>query len=157
MMIGQMRVLVLAVAVLLLSGCASTMKNMMVTERQSPYGLDETVDKITQRAKEKGWVVSGVKKMEDSIKKHGGPDIAPVRLVELCEPQHAAKLLTPDDTRYVSVMMPCTISVYTKTDGKVYVTTMNAGTLGGMLGGLIAEVMGGPVAQAQDYFVGFAK
>lgn len=152
-----LRILTLIVISLWLSGCASMMKDMMVTERQSPYGLDETVDKISQRAKEKGWVISGVKKLDESIKKHGGPATPAVRLVELCEPHHAGKLLQADDTRYVSVMMPCTISVYLKSDGKVYVSTMNAGTIGGMLGGVVAEVMSGPVAESQNYFVEFTK
>ena len=139
-----------------LSGCGSMMKDMMVQERQSPYGLDETVQKIVARAKEKGWKVPDEpKQMEKSIKKAGGPDILPVRLIELCQPQYAGKMLESDDTRYVSVMMPCTISVYQKSDGKTYVSNMRAGKVGGMLGGTIAEVMGGGVEKDQAYFLEF--
>jgi len=138
-----------------LSGCGSMMKNMMVQERQSPYGLDETVAKIVSRAKEKGWKVPDEpKKMEKSIKKAGGPDLPPVRLIELCQPQYAGKLLAQDDTRYVSVMMPCTISVYQKSDGKTYVANMKARNFG-MMPGAVGEVMGGGVADDQDYFLEF--
>ena len=54
-------------------------------------------------------------------------------------------------------MMPCTISVYQKSDGKTYIGTMNAGLLGKMFGGMIAEVMAGPVAADQQSFIAFAK
>ena len=62
-------------------------------------------------------------------------------LVDLCEPAHATNILTEDDARIVSVMMPCTISVCEKTDGKTFIGHMNAGLLGGMFGGMVAEVM----------------
>ena len=139
-----------------LSGCASMMKDMMVQERQSPYGLEETVQQIVTRAKEKGWKVPDEpKKLDKGIKKAGGPEVLPVRLIELCHPQYAGKLLQADNTRYVSVMMPCTISVYEKSDGKTYVANMKARKVGGMLGGTIAEVFGGSVANDQDYFLEF--
>jgi len=52
-------------------------------------------------------------------------------------------------------MMPCTISVYQKSDGLVYVGTMNAGLLGTMFGGTVAAVMGGAVAVQQHKFLSF--
>ena len=54
-------------------------------------------------------------------------------------------------------MMPCTISVYQKSDGYVYVGTMNARLLGTMFGGKVAEVMGGTVAAQQKKFIAFLK
>jgi uncharacterized protein (DUF302 family) len=45
--------------------------------------------------------------------------------------------------------MPCTISVYEKSDGKVYIGTMNAELLGKMFGGTVAEIMGDSVAADQ--------
>lgn len=129
----------LALGTLLISGCS--MKEMMVQERQSPYGLDETVERISNNAKELGWSVSGVKELDKSIKKNGGPQVAPVRLVELCNAQHAGQLMLDDASRYSSVMMPCTISVYTKSDGKTYVSNMRADKTGSAMGGLVADVM----------------
>ena len=54
-------------------------------------------------------------------------------------------------------MMPCTVSVYQKSDGKAYIETMNAGLLGKMFDGVVAEVMGGAVAADQQSFIAFAK
>jgi uncharacterized protein (DUF302 family) len=38
-------------------------------------------------------------------------------------------------------MMPCRVSIYEKSNGKVYVSWMNTGLMGGLFGGLVAEVM----------------
>jgi uncharacterized protein (DUF302 family) len=129
---------------------------MMLTETASPYGIEETVDKIKANALAEGWVVAGVKPLHKSVKKHGGGDLPPVMLVNLCQAQHAHKILREEGNRVVSVMMPCTISVYQKDDGKTYIGTMNAGLLGKMFGGTVADVMGKDVAEQQQKFIAFA-
>ena len=130
----------LVLIIMLASACS--MKSMMVQERVSPYGVDETVSKIRENAKAMGWVSPGVKNMNKSIKKHGGADIGgQVRIVELCNANHASKILTEDEGRYAAVLMPCAIAVYTKSDGKTYVTNMKAGRMGSMMGGIVDEVM----------------
>lgn len=137
-------------------GLWTAMPSMMVHETRSPRGLEETVAAITNRATAAGWVVQGVSHMEDSIRKHGGGAIPRVWLVNLCQAQHAQKILVEDSARRVSVMMPCTIAVYEKADG-VYLSTLNAGLMGRMFGGVVAEVMGGAVARDQAGFVDFTK
>ncbi len=125
----------------------------MLQERASPHALEETVTRITDAAKAEGWVVQGVIELDKSIKKNGGGDVRPVRLVNLCQAKHAAAMMKEDDLRRLSVFMPCTIAVYTKQDGKTYVASMNARLLGRLWGGLVAEVMGHDVADAQEKFV----
>lgn len=132
------------------------MPSLMLKEYSSPLGVEETVEKISQNALAEGWVVSGVTPLNNSVKKHGGGDLPPVRLINLCQPHHAFNILTEDNSKIVSVMMPCTISVYQKGDGKTYIGTMNAGLLGSMFGGNVAEVMAGPVAAEQQKFIAFA-
>ena len=127
-------------ALLLISGCS--MKSMMVEERVSPYGLEETISKIIANAEAIGWVSPGVKNMNKSVAKHGGADIGgPVRIIELCNADHASNILKVDEARYASVLMPCAIGVYTKSDGKTYVVNMRAGLMGTMMGGVVADVM----------------
>jgi uncharacterized protein (DUF302 family) len=145
------------VLTLALTGCSSLARNAMIKERPSPYGFQETIDVISQRAQQKGWNVSPPRKLDQTILKHGGPKVPPVTLLELCEPHHAGKLLANDNDRWVSVFMPCTIGVYEKSDGKVYVTHVRADNLGSLMGGTVAEVMGGPVAAAQEEFLSFLK
>ncbi len=135
----------------------NVMPGMMLEERQSPFGVEETVERISDNAEAQGWVVSDVKKLHKSVKKHGGGELLPVVLVNLCQANHAFKILNEDGNKKVSVFMPCTISVYQKSDGKTYIGSMNAGLLGRMFGGTVAEVMGGPVAKDQQSFIAFAK
>jgi uncharacterized protein (DUF302 family) len=137
-------------------GTGLAMPSLMLNEIESPIGVDETVEKVKETAIQKGWVVSSVSRLNDSVKKHGGGELPKIRLVNLCQPHHAYKILTEDDSKKVSVMMPCTISVYEKSDGKTYIGTMNAGLLGKMFGGTVAEVMGTTVAKEQKEFIGFA-
>jgi len=131
------------------------MPGMMLNERLSPYSVNETVEKISSNAKAEGWVISGVQPLHQSVKKHGGGQLDPVVLINLCQANHAFNILKEDANKMISVMMPCTISVYQKTDGSVYVATMNAGLLGTMFGGTVAEVMGGLVAAQQQKFISF--
>ncbi len=126
---------------------------MMIHEQVSPVGLDETVQRITRTALADGWAVQSIIELEKSIKKNGGGDVLPIRLVNLCEAHHAFKLMSQDDIRRLSVFLPCTVSIYEKTDGKTYVSTMNAELFGKLMGGLVAEVMGDEVAHAQAKFV----
>ena len=130
---------------------------LMINERVSPFGLDETVQKITDNAKAGGWVVSSVIPIDESVRAHGGGEVPPTRLVNICQAEYATQLLKSDDTRFLSVMMPCTIAVYEKSDGKTYVATMNAGIIGRMFRGVVAEVMSGPVAQDQAKFTDFLQ
>jgi uncharacterized protein (DUF302 family) len=133
----------------------NAMPGMMLQETQSPYGVDETIAKIKENALAADWVVAGVKPLHKSVKKHGGAEVLPVWLVNLCQPHHASSILQVDEDRVVSVMMPCTISVYKKQDGKTYIGYMNAGLLGQMFGGNVAEVMG-TVSGQQQSFIAFA-
>lgn len=144
-----------AVAALLAAGLLAP--RLMLREQLSPFGLAETVERITNNAVARGWVISSVMALDESVRKHGGGEVRPVRLVNICQAQHAAKILNDEQARIVSVMMPCTIAVYEKVDGRVAVGTMNAGLLGRLFGGVVAQVMAGPVARDQRKFVAFCE
>jgi len=133
------------------------MPSMMLKEHQSPYSLQETVQRIEQNAKLKGWVLAGSSNISKSVQKHGGGELGRVILINLCQADHAYNILNEDENKRVSVMMPCTISVYEKKDGSVYIANMNAGLLGMMFGGKVAEVMGGAVAEEQQSFIQFVN
>ncbi len=45
--------------------------------------------------------------------------------------------------------------MYQKSDGQVYIGTMNAGLQGTLFGGTVADVMGGAVAVQQHKFITF--
>ena len=83
-----------------------------------------------------------MKPLHKSVLKYGGGELRPVMLVNLCQPNHAFNILREDGNKIISVFMPCTISVYQKSDGKTSIGTMNAGLLGEIFGGTVADVMG---------------
>lgn len=130
--------------------------SMMLKEVKSPYSVDETVARIQANAKAAHWVPS-VKPLHKSIKKHsGGKNIVPpVMLVNLCNADHAYHALKQDQNKKISVFMPCTISVYEKTDGSAWIGYMNAELLGAMFGGDIDKVMS-KVGPDQQSFIKFA-
>jgi uncharacterized protein (DUF302 family) len=126
---------------------------LMLPEQRSPHSLETTVQRLSDAAKASGWVVSSVTILDESVSKHGGPKVRPVRLVNLCQAHHAGRILQDDTARRVSVLMPCTIAVYEKQDGSIWVAAMNPGLLAPVFGGVVAEVMGGPVAREQASFI----
>jgi uncharacterized protein (DUF302 family) len=128
--------------------------NMMLKERVSPLGYEETIAKIESAVTNGGWEISRKMNMQKSLSKFG-KEVPQVTLLKICEPNHAANILNDDDAMYVSLMMPCTISIYEKSDGKTYVGTMNAGLMGRIFGGTVAEVMAGSVAPETAVFTDF--
>ncbi|MCX6258530.1 MAG: DUF302 domain-containing protein [Bacteroidia bacterium] len=133
------------------------MNQSLIIEKKSPVNLDDTVQKITENALALGWTVPGIKEIDKMIFRNGGPLVLPVRLVELCHPQHAGEMLKSDKTKFSAVMMPCTIAVYEKKDGKTYVGYMNIRKTGDMFEGTIKEVMGEKVAVDQDKILNFLQ
>ena len=120
----------------------NVMPGMMIKEVKSPYSVKETVEKIHKKAKATGWKVPRVWDLYKSVNKGLGEDkLGPVVLIDLCSAEHAYNVLKHDENKVVSVFMPCTISIYEKTDKSVWVGYVNAPLLGGMFGGSVAETM----------------
>jgi uncharacterized protein (DUF302 family) len=126
---------------------------LMLKETQSPYNAEKTVEIIQENARSREWVIPSVTPFHKSVKKTTGHDIPPVYLVNICKGDYAYEILKDDSNKIVSVFMPCTISVYEKSDGKAYIGSMNAGLLGKMFGGTVAEIMGNKVAEDQKVFI----
>jgi uncharacterized protein (DUF302 family) len=131
------------------------MPRMMIQERTSKLSVEATVEQIRAAALAKGWVVSGVKALHESVLKNGGGQLPPVMLVELCQAHHAYAILSEGPSRKLATFMPCTISVYRRDDGTTAVGSMNAGLLGRMFGGTVARVMGTEVARDQAEILSF--
>ncbi len=130
------------------------MPGLMLRGGATLYGVDETVECIRRNAVDQGWMVSRVRRLDESIRRHGGDDLQPVCLINVCQADHAHRILDESDQRIISVMMPCTISVYEK-GGETCIGTMNGGLMGRMFGGTVAEVMGRQVAAQQKRLIQF--
>ncbi|OYY95618.1 MAG: hypothetical protein B7Y41_03735 [Hydrogenophilales bacterium 28-61-23] len=135
------------------------MPSMMFTERVSPFGMEETVARIqhniedSPELKAKGWSLSGLRNPAKAVQTDGG-NVLPVMMIEVCSTKYSGPILKDDTVRFLSILMPCKISIYKKQDGKVYIGTMNAGLMGMMFGPLVGETMG-HVAEDQKLFLKF--
>ncbi len=127
--------------------------NLMFNERVSPFGVEETVARIQHniQATGNGWSLSGLRNPARAIESSGG-NALPVLMVEACSPKYSKPILNEDSVRFLSILMPCKVSVYKKNDGKVYIGTMNAGLMGKMFGPLVGDVMS-QVAEDQQKFL----
>lgn len=112
----------------------------VILERESKLSFTETVERIQNEALAIGWKVTIVHDLQATMKKNGA-DVLPVKVIELCQPKLALKILQDDAARSASAMMPCRVSVYEKADGKTYISVMNSEDLSQSLSGTMATVM----------------
>ncbi|MFA5012625.1 MAG: DUF302 domain-containing protein [Ignavibacteria bacterium] len=135
-----MKNIVLVILLSLASLTASGQTEEMFIESESRFGYDETVKVLEESITGNGWKILITHDLQASMKK-AGKEVLPVKIFEVCNPKHSYKLLSQDDKRVYSSLMPCRFSVYEKEDGKVYVSRMNSIILSKQIGGLVEEVM----------------
>lgn len=131
------------------------MGGLMFKEVQSPFGVEETVARIQHNIQNvgNGWALSGLRNPGKAVEADGG-NVLPVMMVEACSTKYSGPILKEDNIRFLSILMPCKVSVYKKNDGKTYIGMMNAGLMGKMFGPLVGDIMG-KVAADQAKFVEF--
>ena len=118
--------------------------SFMFNEIESPFSVEETAARIQrniQRLENRGWKLSGLRDPSKAVAAAGN-NVLPVLLVEACSTTYSGPLLKEDETRALSILMPCTITVYKKDNGKTYITLMNSGLMGKMFGSKVAAIMG---------------
>ena len=136
-------VILTAVAVLVF------MPKLMVPVHESKLSVDETVATLEKSALDAGWLVPKTYNIQATLAKNGHPDMSELKILSICQPDHAYNILTHNDKdKLVSGIMPCRIAVYKgQEDGKTYIAEMNMGLMSKMFGGNIAKVMAVVAAQ----------
>ena len=129
---------------------------LMILEKISPLGYKETVKLVKSNIEDGGWKVSSVMPLDIKFAKYG-QTIPRTTLIKFCKPQYATEVLNAPSSQKLAVMMPCTIAVYEKTDGKTYLASMNMKLMGKMFGGKVAKIMGGSVAEEEEAFTDFME
>ena len=76
--------------------------------------------------------------MAGRLLKKGSPHTG----INVCNPRHASKILANDADRGVTAFMSLAPGVHEDKNGQVHVPQLNAGFLGVMFGGTIADAMG---------------
>jgi len=134
----------------------NTAGSFMMVEHESPFGIEETAARIQaniQKMEHRGWTLSGLRDPSKAVA-NSGRNVPPVLLVEACSTDYSGVLLADDNARILSILMPCTITVYKKDDGKTYIGTMNSGLMGKLFGKKVASIMV-EVAKDQAEFLKF--
>jgi uncharacterized protein (DUF302 family) len=139
---------------IILAGCS--MGELMVHETKSPYDFEKTVSVITEGARHHGWVIPKVHDFQESLLKFDQDDPGRIKVVKVCKPEYAARLLRQDDAKFVSVMMPCSLSVYEKSDGQTYVATMNMELMSMLFQGDVGDTLSA-VAEDDKSILSFLK
>ncbi len=114
----------------------------MLIEVESPLDFYDTLDQLVENAKAAGWKVPSKWRVnfQRNLERVTGVDIGPNEVIKMCEPEAAVRMLKHDEYKLLTTMMPCTIAVYEKSNGKTYISMMNMEILGLMYGGEIAEI-----------------
>ena len=124
---------------------------MMLKELVSPYDFDKTVRVISDRINNKaGWHVTNVIDQNHEVKEHGGSEIGNFKIIKYCHGKFAADMLQADDRKKIGTMMPKSFAVYEKSDGQVYVATMNGGVMGKLFGGEIEKIIEDSSLEVED-------
>lgn len=116
------------------------MMNGMLIEKTSPYSVDKTTELIVAETERQNWKVPAVHDLQQTLAK-SGKVVMPVKVIELCKPELAGKILEMNHERSISVFMPCRISVYEKEDGKTYLSVLNAQAMAAFLPASVALTM----------------
>ncbi|WP_169304793.1 DUF302 domain-containing protein [Chloroherpeton thalassium] len=128
-------------------------KDEMVLDKQSLYDdIDTTVAKIREAIEADSvntvnwefFLKRETDELDETIKtKKPGEfdDLGRVCLIEICNKTYSRQILQAADDRFITTFLPCTIAVYEKEDGTVWIARMNTKRLGQVWGGTIEDVM----------------
>ena len=125
------------------------MENLFI-ESQSRYNFDQTMEKLSAAILSGGWNISVTLDLHASLSK-SGIDVLPVKVIELCNPKLAFRILRNSETRIYSGMLPCKISIYEKENGKTCISILNTGSLASQIGGEVEAVMVEAFSQAEGF------
>jgi uncharacterized protein (DUF302 family) len=124
---------------------------MMVKELKSPYDFEKTISVMTNRINSKeGWHVTNVIDQNKEIVENGGREIGNFKIIKYCHGGYSWRMLKDDNRKKIGNMMPKSFAVYEKTDGQVYISTMNGAVMGKVFGGEIEAIIEEVAVEVED-------
>ena len=129
---------------IIFSGIALSVSSgeMMVVEIKSPYDFDKTVNVMAARINSKeGWHVTDIIDQNEETIENGGFAIGNFNIIKYCSGKYSAEMLQADERKKIGNMMPKSFAVYEKSDGQVYVSTMNGAVMGKIFGGEVERII----------------
>ena len=152
----------LIIAFLLLSGLITTAQNKsneaqsLILESQSRFSFTETNDILTKTITENGWKITIIHDLQETMRKNS-KEVLPVKVIEICNPGLAFLILSKDELRDVSPMLPCRISVYEKSNGHTYISRLNAAAFSHLIDKEAAKTINLAFDEAEKFVKTVAK
>ncbi|GAB6089476.1 DUF302 domain-containing protein [Spirochaeta dissipatitropha] len=125
-----------------------SLPSLMMLEDESPYDFESTVQRFEAEVRAGGWSVLTVHDMQGILEGHGH-DVDAIKIYELCSSKYSAEILSLDDERIVSPLMPCRVAIYEKSNGKTYIARMNSELMARPFGGVISSVMNSAAVETE--------
>ena len=157
-----MKIRTLFIALLLVSGLMAMAQTngkenpSVLLENQSRYGFTETNEILSKTILENGWKITITHDLQETMKKNG-KEVLPVKVIEICNPGLAFRILSKDELRDASSMLPCRISVYEKSDGLTYISRLNAPAFVGMIDEEAAKTIALAFEEAEKFVKAVSK
>ena len=107
-----------------ITSCQPQKDTTILSEQQSRFDFEQTVEQLQTNAAHLGYVVPIVHDMQASMHK-AGIKVAPAKIIELCHGARAKEIITSDMDRFNMTMLPCRLAVYEKADGLTYISWTN--------------------------------
>ena len=113
----------------------------IVVEDSTQAGFAETLKLLKEQLAADGWALVaeidlGARMAKKNVTVPGG-----LVILEMTSGGNTIPLLRNEETRYISALMPCSVSVYGLADGRTVISRMNAGAMAPMLDPRIADAM----------------
>jgi len=122
--------------------------SLMLKENKSKHDFETTLAEIEKSVDSLGWKIPHINDLQATMHKFG-KDVRQVKVYEICHPEHAYKVLSQDDERIVSTLMPCRIAIYEKSNGNIYVSRMNSGLMSKPMNKIIRSTMSEAAADTE--------
>jgi uncharacterized protein (DUF302 family) len=113
----------------------------IVIDDVSHSDFSTTLANLKQQLKADGWNIVAEINLGEGLAKRDVRIPGGMVVLKLTSGKNAVPLLKDEATRYVSAMIPCGVSVYGMSDGRVMISRLNAGLMADMMEPRVAEVM----------------
>lgn len=107
---------------------------------QSGKSFSQTLKTFKKEVAQAGWSVLNMNNMAGVLSERGFT-LHPVVTLDVCKGKYSVQILSNDAYRPISAFMPCRVSIYQTSDGKVFMARMNTGAVVSMMPPEVAEIM----------------
>lgn len=142
-----MRILIMLFGVSFVS-CTS-IGSRMIIEKKVTGTFEEVTQRVESKIKNENWELSKKFDFQKTLLEKKNKDVGAVISYKICKADHAYDLLKNENNKSISVMMPCSVNVYSK-NGETYIAYMNLGLMKNFFPSDVAEVMGRVEAEIDE-------